>query len=244
MRWGLSPRSKCRVEREQGLNLTRIIFWTAYIDCSIEVLNRPIAFSLVHRPNHAPSLPSFFEDRRMAHPLIHKLASFFQEKNPPAFFTHKLFGFSMFATLAFQQVFSPGMANTGVLYDVAVTSFLLYVLAYATVEASSSSSSSSSRLPSWATDSLRWCVFFASSLSFVATASLLFRDSVRLVVFVALFFFINISAFALPRWVYETPIKSRWGWRRSKQFFMNIWNRLAGRSAQQAPQMLPLFHMR
>lgn len=197
-------------------------------------------------------ISSFFQNLYAALiAILSRLASYFQQQNPPAFFTHKHFAFSMTAILAFRPVFSPGMANTGVLYDVAVTSLLLYVLAYATVEASSSSSwppswatdsvRSSSPLPRWATDSLRWCVFVASSLSFAATASLLLRDSVRLVVFIALIFYINISAFALGRWVYEAAIES---WRRCKQFFINIWMHLARRSVQHPQQMLPLFHRR
>lgn len=174
--------------------------------------------------------------------LLSRTSYFFQQQNPPSFFTHKHFGFSMSAIFAFLQVVSPGMAspiksNPGVYY-VAVTTFLAYIIASA-IEGFSSSSPTY-RLPRCATSSLRWCKFFASSLSFSATASFLYRDSVRLAIFIALTFFI-ISVCALLYWVYETPTGSCCrGWRRCQLFFTNIRIRLArGRCPRQPRPILP-----
>lgn len=189
-------------------------------------------------------ISSFFQKLYAAFiALLSSTSSFFQQQNPPTFFTHKHFAFSMSAIFAFLQVVSPGMAssliksNPGVYY-VAVTTFLAYIIASAIEDFSSSSPTY--RLPRCATSSLRWCKFFASSLSFSATASFFFRDSVRLAIFIALTFFI-ISVCALLYWVYETPTGSCCrGWRRCQLFFTNIRIRLAhGCSPRQPRPILP-----
>ncbi|KAL3499721.1 hypothetical protein ACH5RR_038814 [Cinchona calisaya] len=112
---------------------------------------------------------------------------FQQEELPAGIFPHAAFAFTIIAILGFLQVKYQGKDKTP--FDshprtiaVANTSLLIYCLAYGIEQRLSSNRRC--QIPRSVSNAIRWCVLLTGPLSLAATASFLFPDSVRPVLFV------------------------------------------------------------
>ncbi|KAL3527296.1 hypothetical protein ACH5RR_011952 [Cinchona calisaya] len=153
---------------------------------------------------------------------------FFQAELPAVIFPHPTFAFTMTVTLALLQVkyqvkdSKTPFESHPLMTSIAITSFLLYCFAYS-IELRRSSSNL--RYPIRVRNLVRCSLLLTGSLCVATTASFLFPDSVKPVVFI--FYFMS-SAAELLFWVYQRFIRvsraSHERGRRIQQIFMNIWS--------------------
>lgn len=161
-----------------------------------------------------------------------------QQIVPASIFPHAALAFTVFVILGFLQVKYQGKDKSPfeshpITISVGVVSILMYCFAFGVQQILSSGRANG--MPKCASDTIRWCMLVTGSLSVAATASFLFPDSVRPLLFAL--YFVVVAGERLY-WVYQRFLRERL--MACQQFFiMNIWRPLAHSFAQQR-QILPL----